>query len=96
MREIIDTLDDASRRIFEDRKHALEKDDEAMAQQIGEGRDIMSILRTFTNESNAGLRLKRPSTVKANLQTSGDDQLTEAELLGQMSYVPPPRVCGRF
>ncbi|RPD79156.1 cytochrome P450 [Lentinus tigrinus ALCF2SS1-7] len=44
LRKISDTMHERSVRIFKEKKAALEKGDEALKHQIGEGRDIMSIL----------------------------------------------------
>ncbi|PIL27477.1 cytochrome P450 [Ganoderma sinense ZZ0214-1] len=44
MRRITDTLHDRSVKIFREKKALLEKGDDALKHQIGEGRDIMSIL----------------------------------------------------
>ncbi|GJE84919.1 cytochrome P450 [Phanerochaete sordida] len=44
IREIINTMDYHSRRIFREKKAALEKGDEAVLMQVGAGKDIMSIL----------------------------------------------------
>ena len=43
-RDIVDVMDEQSRNIYQGKKAALEKGEEAVVQQIGEGRDIMSIL----------------------------------------------------
>lgn len=43
-REIVSTMDEHSRQIFNSKKAALERGDESVVQQLGEGRDIMSIL----------------------------------------------------
>lgn len=45
MRRITDTMHDRSVKIFNEKKALLEKGDDALKHQIGEGRDIMSILR---------------------------------------------------
>ena len=45
LRRISDTLHERSVSIYREKKEALEKGDEALKHQIGEGRDIMSILR---------------------------------------------------
>ena len=45
IREIIHAMDTHSRHIFREKKTAFEKGDEAVVQQVGEGKDIMSILR---------------------------------------------------
>ncbi|KAF9820625.1 hypothetical protein IEO21_01328 [Rhodonia placenta] len=43
-KEISDSLDDHSRRIFEEKKLAMAKGDQAVLHQVGEGKDIMSKL----------------------------------------------------
>lgn len=45
MRQISDVMYKQSVQIFADKKAALERGDEALKHEIGEGRDIMSILR---------------------------------------------------
>ena len=49
LRKIVEEMDQHSRDIFYKKKAALEKGDEAVVQQIGEGRDIMSILSKATS-----------------------------------------------
>lgn len=44
--EISDTLWSCSTTIYNEKKRALELGDAAVAQQVDEGKDIMSILRT--------------------------------------------------
>ncbi|KAI0760472.1 cytochrome P450 [Fomes fomentarius] len=44
LKAIVDTMHRRSVEIFEEKKRALEKGDEAVTQQVGEGKDIMSIL----------------------------------------------------
>jgi hypothetical protein len=44
MREISEAMERNSRHIYNTKKAALEKGDEAVIQQVGEGKDIMSIL----------------------------------------------------
>ena len=43
-REIVDILHETSVEIFESKKAALEAGDEAVKQQVGEGKDLLSIL----------------------------------------------------
>ena len=45
LKSIVDVMHYRSVEIYRSKKEALEKGDEAVAQQIGEGRDLMSILR---------------------------------------------------
>ena len=49
--EIVDHLDTVSRGILKSKKDALEKGDEAVLSQMGEGKDIMSVLRVFRMSS---------------------------------------------
>ena len=44
MRDIVDVMYNTSVEIFESKKKALAEGDEALATQIGKGKDIMSIL----------------------------------------------------
>ncbi|OBZ73188.1 hypothetical protein A0H81_06898 [Grifola frondosa] len=44
VREIVDVMDCKSQEIFQEKKLALERGDEALMQQVGEGKDIMSRL----------------------------------------------------
>lgn len=44
IRDIVDVLHKTTVEIFEAKKKALEEGDEAVAQQIGQGKDFMSIL----------------------------------------------------
>ena len=44
LKRIVDTMFNGATKIFELKKKALEAGDEATVQQIGEGKDIMSIL----------------------------------------------------
>ena len=45
LKNIVDVMDQQSRAIFAEKKAALEKGDEALAHQIGEGKDILSVMR---------------------------------------------------
>ncbi|EED78842.1 predicted protein [Postia placenta Mad-698-R] len=44
VKDVADTMDEKSREIFHEKKTALEKGDEATLRQVGEGKDIMSVL----------------------------------------------------
>ena len=43
-REIVDTMDRTSKEIFEEKKKALRKGEDAVVKQVGMGKDIMSVL----------------------------------------------------
>ena len=55
LREVVDIMWDTSVRIVEAKKAALEMGDEAVMEQVGRGKDIMSILRTPVKSSQASL-----------------------------------------
>ncbi|KAF7970683.1 hypothetical protein HWV62_23282 [Athelia sp. TMB] len=83
LREVVDIMWDTSVRIVDDKKAALEKGDEAVMEQVGRGKDIMSILR-MTVIFPKRHRLTS-ITVKANMEAVESQRLPEVELLGQMS-----------
>ncbi|KAF9475405.1 cytochrome P450 [Pholiota conissans] len=64
---IVDVLHNTSIEIFESKKKALAEGDEAVSRQIGQGKDILSIL------------------MRANMEASNEDILSEEELLATMS-----------
>lgn len=45
LRDIVDEMDRSSTKILEEKKAALQQGDEAVLEQVGHGRDIMSVLR---------------------------------------------------
>lgn len=47
VRDIVDVLTKTSTDIYELKKKALAEGDEALAKQVGRGKDILSILRMF-------------------------------------------------
>ncbi|EKM59115.1 uncharacterized protein PHACADRAFT_205293 [Phanerochaete carnosa HHB-10118-sp] len=57
LRQIIETMDEQSRRIYETKKILLEKGDDAVTHQMSEGRDILSILMKANREANEEDRL---------------------------------------
>lgn len=90
--KIVDFMYETSVRIIEAKRAALEKGDEAVVQQVGRGKDIMSILRPLSpshSHNVASADTDFFAKVKANMQASEDDRLPEEELIGQMTYVPP-------
>ena len=85
--KLSDILWTRSTEILTQKREALEKGDESVAAQVGEGKDIMSILCTCVRSLVPMLCTDhRYITVKANMEASGDDKLSEEELIGQMRY----------
>ena len=76
-----------SREIYEQKKLALAQGDEAVKLQIGEGKDIMSVLGAShplpTPSPTADTRFL--SVVKANTASAEGDRMSEEELVGQMT-----------
>ena len=50
--DISDTMARRSQEIIDEKMEAFSKGDEEMVQRVGEGKDIMSILRTWASSSN--------------------------------------------
>jgi hypothetical protein len=48
IRHITETLDEASREVYENKKEAVQRGDDAVMRQLGKGKDIMSILVCFS------------------------------------------------
>lgn len=88
--QIADTMRIRSTEIFEAKKKALLAGDEALKHQIGEGRDLISVLcafpipmRDFASTDGCACM----ATVRENMAAAEEDKLPEEELIGQMSYV---------
>ncbi|KNZ81927.1 Cytochrome P450 3A9 [Termitomyces sp. J132] len=66
-RDMVDTWHWTMTRIFEEKKRALMEGDEALANQVEQAKDLLSIL------------------IKANIDASEEDKVSDEEVLGQMS-----------
>ena len=74
--------------VFEEKKRALKAGDEKVLQQIGQGRDIVSVLRTcFPCAIRIIIYLFLCFTVKGMEEADEEDRLTDAEVLAQLTYV---------
>ena len=86
VRDIIDTIHNTSLEIFESKKRALLDGDEAVERQVGQGKDILSILSTLIL-----FPLRDPLTdsmvVRANMNASEEDKLDESEVVAQVACV---------
>ena len=80
-------MDMESRKIYDEKKAVLASGDEGFLKQVGEGKDIISILREstpFCHPNHVGACITG-ITVRSNGDASDEDRLTEEEVLGQMS-----------
>lgn len=86
VRDIIDILSSTSIDIFESKKEALAKGDKALENQIGQGKDIMSILSMPSKPLCVEFAsADKMCTVRANMAASAEEILSRDELIGQMS-----------
>ena len=85
LRDVVDVLNNTAVEIFEKKKKALEEGDEAVSQQIGRGKDIMSILSAYHYFPwyNCGWRID--NIVRANMGAFEEDKMSKEELLGQIT-----------
>ena len=83
IRDIVDVIHETSVEILESKRKALAEGDEAVQRQIGHGKDILSILSKCVVYNP--LILNKPFSVRANMEASETDRLSESELLGQVS-----------
>ncbi|KAG6861365.1 hypothetical protein C0995_001098 [Termitomyces sp. Mi166 len=62
--------------------------DEALAKQIGQAKDLLSILSTLSTRVMSRFLMQSSTQVKANMEDSEEDKLPDKEVLGQvMNYV---------
>jgi hypothetical protein len=80
-------MDKTSREVFEEKKKALATGDEAVAKQVSEGKDIMSILSESCHPVLHQHLINESSLVRANTLAEDADRLPENELLGQIKFV---------
>ncbi len=85
--EVVDKLHNISKEIFDGKVTSFEKGDEFVTLQVGQGKDIMSVLRQSPFASFLLLRLNIVLPVKANRSASEEDKLPEEEVFGQMKWV---------
>lgn len=80
-------MHDRSIDIYNEKKAAVARGDEAVKQLFREGKDLMSILRTYylVRENPVPKEITYPNTVRANMAASATDRLSDEELIGQMS-----------
>lgn len=86
IRKLVDIMHERSVHIFHEKRAALERGDEGMKQQFGEGKDLMSILRELHGWHRAfSFSLNSSYSVRANMAADAEDRLPDDQLIGQMS-----------
>lgn len=85
---IADVMHNTSVEVFEKKKAAFEQGDKAAVHQVGQGKDIMSVLcgRSLWKDTFSIISTDPDFVfaVRANMTASVEDRLPEDELLGQM------------
>jgi len=84
LRDIIDIMHNTSVEILEAKKRVLMEGDEAVAKQIGRGKDIISILSMCILMSCDKPTHQQIRPVKANMEASEEDKLPDSEVLAQV------------
>lgn len=80
---LVDAMSNSTQNILNGKKEAMERGDEAVLEQIGHGKDLMSLL----SESHDVRIFMLIFAVRANESVKQDEKLPEEELLGQMNVV---------
>lgn len=83
MRDMADYMDTIANKIYESKKQAFEKGDEAVSQQIGRGKDIISVLSKRLLIPSLLLTHLFFAIVRENLKASNEDRLADSEVIGQ-------------
>ena len=89
MKVLVDVVHDRSVEIYHAKKQALEQGDGAAAQQIGEGKDLMSILSELSRIVTYVQPNATHTIVRANRDAAEEDKLPEDEVIAQIAYVLP-------
>lgn len=83
---LVDNLSATSKQILAEKKLLLAKGNAAVGSQVGEGKDVMSVLCTFHSfDSQICSRLIQLISVKANMDASAEDKMTDDELEGHIA-----------
>ncbi|KAH8119663.1 cytochrome P450 [Phellopilus nigrolimitatus] len=92
MRQVVDVMEETSEEIYRKKKLALEKGDEAVLNQVGRGKDIMSILLKANLEANEEDRLPESELIgqMSVFIFAGHDTTTSAvsRILDQLALHP--------
>ena len=81
--EISEALDTTAKDILRTKRAALTAGDQAVSEQIGQGKDIMSVLRMCFASSCAECLLSK-TVVKAQMTAAAEDKMPDNELLGHI------------
>lgn len=85
VKKIVDVMSETSGDIYREKLSALNNGDESVLRQMGEGKDVMSILCELLLLDDLRFSpFDKVAIVKANLRASAEERLPENELIAQM------------
>ena len=88
MKDLSDTVTRLAHEVLTVKKKALVEGEESVVKQVGEGKDIISLLRTHTRIviiSHCWDYSLFHTPVKANMFVPEEERIPDEEILGQMS-----------
>ena len=83
MKALVDIFHNTSVEIYETKKHAFQQGDEELSAQIGQGKDIISVLSTSISFPSSRV-LTKITLVRENMKASEEERLSDAEVLAQI------------
>ncbi|KAK7038700.1 hypothetical protein VNI00_010584 [Paramarasmius palmivorus] len=82
-RELADYMWELSTQIYQEKKRALDQGDEAVVEQVGRGKDILSVLSKRVAPKAESDGFIHRYLVNENMKASDEDKLDEDEIIGQ-------------
>ena len=85
VRDMVMYRHEFSVKVYEEKKRALEEGDEAVTRQLGQGKDILSILsKDLSLELVSSYSPTPKFLVKDNIDADAEDKLNEDEIIAQV------------
>ena len=85
--EISDAIWKTADEVLQSKRAALAAGDEAVSAQIGEGKDIISVLRVSKLSHLLRTMILTFTVVRSQMSAAEEDKMSDKELLGHMSSV---------
>ena len=85
--EISDAIWKTAEEVLQSKRAALAAGDEAVSAQIGEGKDIISVLRVSKLSHLLRTMMLTFTVVRSQMSAAEEDKMSDKELLGHMSSV---------
>ena len=85
--EISDAIWKTAEEVLQSKRAALAAGDEAVSARIGEGKDIISVLRVSKLSHLLRTMILTFTVVRSQMSAAEEDKMSDKELLGHMSSV---------